>query len=156
MRYSAPLIAEKIVTKIQRKVFFVKYKTTVHEWRVNSPFRFYFDDSRPDHFIQVDAGWNTDLASVPGFFGFVIQKDGEFSQAAVTHDYSYKKRGDVVYRELPNGKTEKVYPLTREEQDRAFLNGMKVLGTVLPIRVMMWRAVRRFGWIRYPKAEKSL
>lgn len=153
MRFSGPLVAEKIVRTIERKVLFVKYKTTVHEWRVRKKFRFYFDDTRPDHFILVASGWNTDLASVPGFFGFVIQKDGDFAQAAVTHDWSYKNRGDVVFRELEDGEIEKAAPLTREQQDRAFLNGMKILGTGTPIRVLMWRAVRRFGWIRYPKAE---
>ncbi len=153
MKFSAPLDARKVVTKIKRKFLkLIPYPTTVHEWEVLAPFRFYFDDTRPDHFILVEAGWRTDLASVPGFFGFVIQKDGEFSQAAVTHDWSYKNRGNVVWKELPKGKTAKAAPLTREEQDLAFLNGMKLLGTSLPIRVVMWRAVRRFGWIRYPKA----
>ena len=151
MRFSAPLDARKIVTKIKRKVLGIAYTTTVSEWEVLNPFRFYFDDSRPYHFIQVEAGWQTDLASVPGFFGFVIQKDGDFAQAAVTHDWSYKNRGDVVFKENPDGTVEKATPLTRGEQDKAFLNGMKILGTSMPIRVIMWRAVRRFGWIRYPK-----
>lgn len=154
MRFSAPLDARKMVTKIKRKVLFVRYTTTVHEWLVLTPFRFYFDDSRPYHFIQVEAGWQTDLASVPGFFGFVVQKDGDFAQAAVTHDWSYKNRGDVVYVENPDGTVKKAEPLTRSQQDRAFLNGMKILGTSPPIRVIMWRAVRRFGWIRYPKKPK--
>jgi hypothetical protein len=152
VRYSAPLDARKVVTRIKRKfLWLIPYKTTVHEWLVLAPFRFYHDDKNPDTFIQVEAGWQTDLASVPGFFGFVIQKDGEFAQSAVTHDWSYKNRGDVVYRELPDGTLEKLKPLTRSQQDRAFLNGMELLGTSLPIRVAMWRAVRRFGWIRYPK-----
>lgn len=151
MKFSGPLIAEKIVKVIERKVLFIKYKTTVNEWKVRKKYRFYFDDKRPDHFILVESGWDTDLASVPGFFGFVIQKDGDFAQAAVTHDWAYKNRGDVVYKDLPGGKIEKSTPLTREEQDRAFLNGMKILGTSLPIRVVMWRAVRRFGWMSYPK-----
>ena len=99
MNFSAPFRAEKIVTKIKRKVLGITYTTTVHEWKVLTPFRFYFDDTRPDVFVLVEADWQTDLASVPGFFGFVIQKDGDFAQAAVTHDWCYKNRGDVVYRQ---------------------------------------------------------
>lgn len=151
MRFSAPLDARKVVTKIQRKILWVRYTTTVSEWLVLTPYRFYFSDTCPEQFILVEAGWRTDLASVPGFFGFVIQKDGDFAQAAVTHDWSYKNRGDVVWEEKADGTLVKCKPLSRSEQDRAFLDGMKLLGTSLPIRVAMWRAVRRFGWIRYPK-----
>lgn len=153
MRFSGPLQAEKIVTKTKRKFLWMSvlsYTTTVHEWKILTPFRFYFSDVVKEQFILVESGWQTDLASVPGFFGFVIQKDGDFAQAAVTHDWSYKNRGDVVYEER-DGTLVKCKPLSREEQDRAFLAGMKLLGTSLPIRVAMWRAVDRFGWIRYPK-----
>ena len=151
MKFSDPLDARKIVKKIKRKFLWcVPYTTTVSEWQVLTPFRFYFDDRVPDQFVFVKAGWLTDLASVPGFFGFVIQKDGDFAQAAVTHDWCYKNRGDVVYTEV-NGILKKGHPLSRKEQDQVFLNGMKLLGTSLPIRVLMWKAVRRFGWISYPK-----
>lgn len=153
MRFSGPLIAQKIVTKIKRKwAKIIPYTTNVSEWKVVQPFKFYFDDSDPRVYVQVDAGWQTDLASVPGFFGFVIQKDGDFAQAAVTHDWCYKNRGDVVYYDQADtGVPVKLRALTRAEQDKVFLNGMKILGTSLPIRVVMWRAVRRFGWISYPK-----
>lgn len=155
MNFSAPLQAEKVVKKIKRKVLGIPYTTTVAEWKVLTPFRFYFDDSRPTIFVLVEAGWQTDLASVPGFFGFVIQKDGDFAQAAVTHDWCYKNRGNVVYMETNDkGGMMKMPPLSREAQDKVFLNGMKVCGTGLPIRVLMWRAVRRFGWISYPKEQK--
>lgn len=147
MRFDGPLDARKVVKKIKRKFWFDK---RVHEWEVLAPFRFYFDDENPERFIQVDAGWRTDLASVPGIFGFVIQKDGIWSQAAVTHDWSYKNRGDVVYIEK-KGKLIKQNPLSRKEQDRAFENGMQTLGTNLPTRFIMFRAVRRFGFISYPK-----
>lgn len=152
MRFVGELEARKIVRPIKRKFLkIIPYKTTVHEWYVLQSFKFYFDDRFPKHYILVESGWYTDLASVPGFFGFVIQKDGVFAQAAVMHDWAYKNRGDVVYVEQSDGSVVKGPPLTREEQDRAFLNGMKLLGTSLPIRVAMWRAVRRFGWISYPK-----
>lgn len=154
MRFVGDLDARKIIKPIKRK--FLKlfpYKTTVHEWYVLQSFKFYFDDNFPKHYILVESGWYTDLASVPGFFGFVIQKDGVFAQAAVMHDWSYKNRGDVVYVEpqFEGGVSIKGAPLTREEQDRAFLNGMKILGTSLPVRASMWWAVHRFGWISYPK-----
>lgn len=151
MRFSAPLDARKVIKRIPRKFLGIPLGTKiVADWEVISPFRFYFDDDRPDVFVLVEAGWETDLASVPGFFGFVLQKDGSYTQAAVTHDWCYKNRGNVVYIEH-NGQIQKIAPLTRREQDSVFIRGMDVLGTNLPTRFIMWRAVRRFGWISYPK-----
>lgn len=151
MNFSAPFDGRKIVKKIKRKFLWcIPYETTVADWLVLTPYRFYFSDKCPKQFVLVQSGWETDLASVPGFFGFVVQKDGDFAQAAVTHDWCYKNRGNVVYEEKAEGLV-RCQPLSREEQDRVFLNGMKLLGTSLPIRVIMWRAVRRFGWISYPK-----
>jgi hypothetical protein len=152
MRFSGPLRAEKVVRKIRRRFLkLIPYTTTVHDWRILEPFRFYYDDDHPERFILVEKDWLSDLASIPGFLGFVLQKDGVYAQAAVTHDWSYKNRGDVVYLEPEPGVLIKLPPLSREEQDLAFLGGMKVLGTFLPTRVVMWRAVHRFGWISYPK-----
>lgn len=152
MRFSSPFRGEHVVKKIKRRfLFLIPHTAYVHDWRVLESFRFYYDDKYPKHYVLVDKGWESDLASVPGFFGFVLQKDGIYTQAAVTHDWCYKNRGDVVWVEDEDGTSTKAAPLTREEQDKVFLNAMKVCNTNLPTRVIMWRAVRRFGWISYPK-----
>jgi len=176
MRYSGPLDARKLVARVDRKIFGIPAgKKTVHEWEVLADFRFYHDDANPNLFMLVRRGFVTDLASVPGFFGFVVQKDGEFSQAAVNHDNSYRYRGNVVFKEvtpLPfdsavHKRNDSVIDergwviavrvpelrLTRKEQDKAFLHGMEILHTFLPVRFIMWRAVHRFGGIRYPKTD---
>lgn len=166
MHFDSPLDARKIVRKVDRRFLkvFWKYEASVHDWQVLSPFRFYYDDKNPRRFVLVPGGrteeegaWQSDLASIPGFFGFVLQKDGVYSQGAVTHDWCYKNRGNVVFEDLLPGETingltyRRIEPLTREEQDLVFINAMKVLGTDRTTRFVMWRAVRRFGWIRYPK-----
>lgn len=157
MRFDKPLRAEKFVRHIPQKILgFIPWTKTISDWKVLEDFRFYFDDDRPAAYVLVPAGFITDLASVPGFLGFIVQKDGDFAQAAVTHDFCYRHRGDVVWLDMPlNLPPQKGQPLTRSQQDGVFMHGMGVLGTALPIRFIMWRAVRRFGWISYPTPEEE-
>lgn len=157
MRFDRPLRTEKIVQRVPRKILgVVKLGVkTVHFWKLLEDYRFYFDDEHPNIFIFVKAGEMSDLASVPKIFGSFIQKDGPFAQPAFTHDYSYRRRGDVVWKDCPDGGIEKGWPLTRKQQDKAFLDGMEICFVGLPTRIIMWRAVRRFGWIRYPKESND-
>lgn len=92
--------------------------------------------------ITVPSGTITDFASVPRIFWTICPPFGKYTAAAVVHDFLYSKRGEYSRSEPA---------LTRKESDAVFLEAMTVLGVPLWKRFIMWRAVRRFGWISYPK-----
>ncbi|EDQ5128059.1 DUF1353 domain-containing protein, partial [Salmonella enterica] len=82
--------------------------------------------------IEVPVGFVTDLATVPRIFWSLLPPDGEYAKAAIIHDYLYH------------------YPLrNRKESDLIFLDGMKVLGVPKWKRIIMYLAVRIFGWKYY-------
>jgi hypothetical protein len=62
--------------------------------------------------IVVEAGFSTDLASVPFFLVPFVSMYGNWNRAAIVHDYLYLRRGV-----LPCGKI-----LTRKQCDRIFLD----------------------------------
>ena len=78
--------------------------------------------------ITVPAGFETDYASVPRFFWRIVPPGGRYADAAVIHDYLYKKKIG-----------------TRKEADRIFMLAMKGVGVGLRQRALMYRAVRMFG-----------
>jgi hypothetical protein len=96
-------------------------------WKVAESFRYYISENE---FVDVPQGFETDFASVPRPFWIIFPPDGQYSQAAVLHDYLYWSR---IY--------------SRKKSDDTFLGGMKDLNVPLPKRRAMWRAVRSFGWI---------
>ena len=97
---------------------------------------------RPDgRRIHIPAGFITHFASVPRFFWRIIPPWGEYSPAAVTHDWLYVS-GDVK---------------SRLEADRIFYRIMLQLGVTWWKRVAMFLAVRAGGWIgwnHYRKVDK--
>ncbi|EDS9585265.1 DUF1353 domain-containing protein, partial [Salmonella enterica] len=102
-----------------------------YKWRVYEPFRFYLSEDKND-VIEVPVGFVTDLATVPRIFWSLLPPDGEYAKAAIIHDYLYH------------------YPLrNRKESDLIFLDGMKVLGVPKWKRIIMYLAVRIFGWKYY-------
>lgn len=103
-------------------------------WKVARKFSFI-----SDKFTQVDVplAFQTDFASVPRYLWAIFPPDGQYSQAAVTHDFLYQKRKDLTYT---GPKRE------RKECDEIFLEAMKCLGVGVFKRQLMYRAVRMFGW----------
>lgn len=79
--------------------------------------------------IKVPYGFATDFASTPSFlWGIMGGPWGKHGNAAVIHDWLYYSQ-----------------TRPREEADRIFHEGMRVM-TVPPVRAwMMWAAVRVFG-----------
>lgn len=102
------------------------------KWRVARSFRYYVGNLGSDNFIDVPKGLETDFASVPKGLWNILPPDGEYTQAAVLHDFLYQTKGE-------NGKR------TRKECDEIFLEGMKVLGVPWWKRKLMFTAVRIFG-----------
>lgn len=86
--------------------------------------------------IQVRMGFETDFASVPRFLWSVFPPAGKYSRAAVIHDWLYRET--VVSRFLA---------------DAIFREAMAQLGVPLWKRVLMFYAVRAFGWTCRAKVQ---
>lgn len=88
--------------------------------------------------IVVPAGFKTDFASVPRIFWPIFPPDGPHAKAAVVHDMLYQTRG--LHGEY-----------TREECDEIFADAMTLLGVQSWRAWVMYRAVRRFGGLHFPR-----
>jgi hypothetical protein len=84
--------------------------------------------------LTVPEGFITDGASVPRPFWPLFSPVGACFPAAVVHDWLY------------HNSSTKAAPLTREQADRAFYDGLTVLGMRWVARRTVFRAVRLFGW----------
>jgi hypothetical protein len=93
--------------------------------RVHQPLRM-FDAGGVEYVVP--AGFETDFASVPRFLWRIIPPWGEYSRAAVVHDYLYR-----------NGIG------TRAKADEAFRSLMQHLRVSWWKRNAMYAAVRLFG-----------
>lgn len=92
----------------------------------------------------VPEGYISDLASVPRIVAWLIPKNGNYSRAAVLHDY-------LLTDALKVGK------VTSNEADGIFRKAMRELGVPRVKRWLMWTGVRwgalfnrtrRPGWLR--------
>ena len=77
----------------------------------------------------VEAGFITDLASIPRVFRSIIPQVGRHIQPSIAHDWCYESKTN----------------LTRAEADLLFLDGMKAVGVSWLRRRAMYTAVRAFG-----------
>jgi Protein of unknown function (DUF1353) len=85
--------------------------------------------------IVVPKGFVTDLASVPRILWAYLPPFGNYTAAAIVHDFLY------TMQHVHGG------PIKRSFADRVFLHGMAHLGVRETQRLVMYRAVRAFGWI---------
>lgn len=79
--------------------------------------------------IEVPCGFVTDFASVPRFLWPFFPPAGKWNRAAVLHDYLYSQRS-----------------VSRFLADALFREAMFKLGVPVWRRVLMYYAVRMFGW----------
>jgi hypothetical protein len=82
--------------------------------------------------ILVPEGTETDFASVPRGLWNLFPPDGSYTAAAVIHDCLYRKA--VVPRSVA---------------DAVFLEAMRVAGTGVVSRTVIWASVRVFGWLHF-------
>ncbi len=100
-------------------------------WEGDLPELYLGISENPDPVVfSVEAGFITDLASIPRAFRSIIPQVGRHIQPSIVHDWCYES---------------KTY-LTREEADLLFLDGMKAVGVGWLRRRAMYSAVRAFGW----------
>lgn len=91
--------------------------------------------------ITVPKGFLTDLASVPLGLRLFFPKDGEYTPAAVVHDYLYSKINNTG--------------INRELADKIFNFIMKELNVVDYKRKAMYKAVRVFGELAWEKKKEN-
>ncbi len=75
--------------------------------------------------FTVPAGSDTDFASVPRAFIWLLPRYGDYTKAAILHDHLVETR--VV---------------SRKDADGIFRRAMRELGVSIPRRFMVWAAVR--------------
>lgn len=89
--------------------------------------------------ITVDEGFETDLASIPRSFHWLIPVNGKHRLAAIIHDWLYAKAPDWCTRKLA---------------DQVLLEAMKALGESWWRRTAMYSAVRAGGWLYWRKCRE--
>ena len=88
--------------------------------------------------IEIPPLYDTDFASIPRCFWFILPPVGLYGKAAVVHDYLCDECEKCNYQYPPETKT-------RAEADRIFLNAMKILGVAVWKRYPMYWAVYLWG-----------
>lgn len=115
-------------------------------WRTTAPLHVKITDDgdAEQRLFTVPAGYDTDFASVPRITAWLIPRTGDYSPAAVAHDY-------LITGPLREG------AIDSRSVDRAFREIMRSLGVPGPRRWLMWAGVRwaaafnplrRTGWWR--------
>jgi hypothetical protein len=99
--------------------------------------------------VEIEAGFDTDFASVPRGLWNLYPPDGPWSPAAFIHDALY------WHQALREGGL----PVTREQADKVFLEAMKDLGIGWVTRSILYRAVRFGGgtaWLDNQRRKAGL
>ncbi len=107
-------------------------------WRVAAGFNYTLPEAEgnlPAGFVvDVPAGVETDLASIPRILWPLLSPGGDYAPAAIVHDrlyHNHEVRGA---------------PVTRAEADGVLLAGMKELGIGWLTRWTIYSAVRVGAW----------
>jgi hypothetical protein len=98
-----------------------------------------FDSKIAQRVIEVPAGFETDLATIPRMFAGLIPVNGKHRNAAIIHDYLYVNKPEWCTRALA---------------DSIFLEAMEVLGESAWRRRAMYLAVRVGGWVYWDRCGK--
>jgi len=101
--------------------------TTGKLWRLVEPLRYQTNGGR---IIEIPAGFECDLASIPGPARWLFPVNGDWTEAAVMHDWLYSEEVG-----------------TRKDADLLFLEAMESLGVSWWRRRAMYSAVRAGGWL---------
>lgn len=95
--------------------------------------------------IEVEAGFDTDYASVPRAFWAIFPPDGDYTEAAVIHDALY------WYQTAGLGRP----AITRAQADAVFLEALASLGIGWLTRRTLYTAVRVGGWLPWSRNTKA-
>ncbi len=112
----------------------VLHRRDVGEYALGCRFGYFDATTQAEYLVPSDiASFRTDLASIPWFFAWLVPALGTHIPAALLHD------GLVV--EVGGEPTHIGPPVERLEADRIFRDAMKVQGTRVVRRWIVWTAV---------------
>jgi hypothetical protein len=111
-------------------------------WRLASELQYEAGVLGSGRWITVPEGFETDGATIPRLLRVVLAVWGTYGRAACIHD--------LGYRMLCEGKPHVEMP-TRKACDYEFLIAMRACGTRASLALLMWAAVRTFGWLALKK-----
>ncbi len=109
------------------------------DWRLCKSFVYHIGSKFSRHYIKVPSGFVTDFASIPRIFWSIIPPWGRYGKAAVVHDYLYQQ-----------------HLTPRKYDDDIFMEAMEVLEVDLWRIVVMYYAVRLFGWLTWRSNNKKI
>ena len=107
---------------------------TKNKFKIVESFEYHIGKYPSDETVIVPIGFVTDFASVPRIFWTLVSPIDSHAKAAVLHDFLY----NIGYK-------------TRKECDEIFYESMKVLGVSKYKALIMFKAVRVFGFPFYKK-----
>lgn len=111
-------------------------------WKVSRAFRYYVGAEGSGIFVDIPEGFTTDFASIPRIFWPIVPPDGEYTQAAVVHDFLYRTHTACE----DTGPNEyKFIPISKKDSDSVFLEAMRVLEVPEWKANTMYKAVDLFG-----------
>ena len=94
---------------------------------------------------MIPAGFETDLASVPGAARWILSRAGTHA-AAVVHDYAYTNRRLICYvREADGSGRFTTEAVSKDEADELFLKHLRMTGVSSAKAQIMYPAVSLFG-----------
>ena len=96
----------------------------------------YLDRHLGELLVPADAGFRTDLTSVPALFTWLVPKTGAHLPAALLHDALVAGRGDPTSYASTEG-----HVVDRVSADRVFRDAMADTGTGVVRRWIVWTAV---------------
>jgi hypothetical protein len=85
----------------------------------------------------VPAQFETDLASVPAVFRWLLRVNGNSRRPAVLHDFLYRTQ-----------------PVDRSQADAIFKRALEADGVVTAGRFLYWAGVRVGGWFPWMRSSK--
>lgn len=105
-------------------------------WLIVGDFSYHVGLEDSEDVVEVEKGFVTDFASVPGMLWWVLPKWGIYGNATVIHDWLYwdQKR-------------------TRREADEIMLEAMGVLKVPKIKKALIFRAVRTFGGLAWKRNQ---
>ena len=106
-------------------------------FRLERAFSYAVGDENGKRRVQVPEGFETDFASVPFGFRWLVPVVGRHGKAAVLHDAMYRGKAHLL-GDWPG--------FDRRMADAVFFEAMTVLGVRPWRKWLIWLAVRAFGW----------
>lgn len=137
--FTDPLTVTKVIERQPKKFLgLIPYTAKKDYWITARAFRYYAGEEGSEAFVDVPEGFKTDFASVPRIFWTILPPDGDYSQAAVLHDFLYREKPVVMGQRI-----------NQREADGMFYEAMAVLGVDDWKREVMHKALRAFGFMAW-------